>query len=187
MWGMVRWVGRGRLAPWWVGPGRALGQDPELILTSALPSLPGSAEPPAICEISPLVSYAGEVRADRPAGAPLGLGWRGWTGQVELDAWLGSHSSATVNWQGQWSLSGRGLSKIWGAASCQKPGGVGEGKAGPSEPGVWASGSLSVRGQPALPPVGSSGNLLFSHSVVSKSMQSCGLQHARLPCPSLSP
>ena len=29
--------------------------------------------------------------------------------------------------------------------------------------------------------------MLFSHSVVSKSMQSCSLQHARLPCPSLSP
>ena len=29
--------------------------------------------------------------------------------------------------------------------------------------------------------------LLFSHSVVSKSLQPHGMQHARLPCPSLSP
>ena len=29
--------------------------------------------------------------------------------------------------------------------------------------------------------------LLFSHSVVSDSLQTHGLQHARLPCPSLSP
>ena len=29
--------------------------------------------------------------------------------------------------------------------------------------------------------------LLFSHSVVSDSLWSCGLQHARPPCPSLSP
>ena len=28
---------------------------------------------------------------------------------------------------------------------------------------------------------------LFSHSVVSDSLQLCGLQHARLPCPSPSP
>ena len=123
-------------APWWVGPGRALGQDPELILTHAPPSLPGSAEPPAICEISPLVSYAGEVRAAKPAWGSLGLGWQGRTGQGELGAWLGSQSSATVGWQGQRSLSGRGLSKTWRAASCQKPGRLGEGRAGPSGPGV---------------------------------------------------
>ena len=30
-------------------------------------------------------------------------------------------------------------------------------------------------------------NLLNSHSVVSDSLQPCGLQHPRLPCPSLSP
>ena len=29
--------------------------------------------------------------------------------------------------------------------------------------------------------------LLFSHSVVSDSLRPCGLQHTRLPCPSLSP
>ena len=30
-------------------------------------------------------------------------------------------------------------------------------------------------------------NMLFSHSAVSKSLRPYGLQHARLPCPSLSP
>ena len=30
------------------------------------------------------------------------------------------------------------------------------------------------------------GSLLFSHSVMSNSLQLCGLQHARLPCPSSS-
>ena len=36
---------------------------------------------------------------------------------------------------------------------------------------------------PSLPPY----HLLFSHSVVSDSLWPHGLQHARLPCPSLSP
>uniref|UniRef100_A0A452VF23 UDP-N-acetylglucosamine pyrophosphorylase 1 like 1 n=1 Tax=Ursus maritimus TaxID=29073 RepID=A0A452VF23_URSMA len=39
-----------------------------------LPSLPGSREPPAICEISPLVSYSGEVRAHWPTWAFWGTG-----------------------------------------------------------------------------------------------------------------
>ncbi|XP_009456040.1 UDP-N-acetylhexosamine pyrophosphorylase-like protein 1 isoform X1 [Pan troglodytes] len=37
-----------------------------------LPSLPPNGDPPAICEISPLVSYSGEVRAAHPY---LGLFW----------------------------------------------------------------------------------------------------------------
>lgn len=36
------------------------------------PSLPPNGDPPAICEISPLVSYSGEVRAAHPY---LGLFW----------------------------------------------------------------------------------------------------------------
>lgn len=47
------------------------------MLTHAPPSLPGSAEPPAICEISPLVSYAGEVRAAKPAWGSPGVGLAG--------------------------------------------------------------------------------------------------------------
>ena len=35
--------------------------------------------------------------------------------------------------------------------------------------------------------MGRGGLLLFSHSVMSNSLQPCGLQHARLPCHSLSP
>lgn len=38
MWGMVHQVGRDWPAPWWVGPGRALGQPPELILMSTPPA-----------------------------------------------------------------------------------------------------------------------------------------------------
>lgn len=54
------------------------------------------------------------------------LGWEG-------------HSSAIV-------LSGRELPETWSAASCQgKPGEAGQGKAGPSEPGIWASGAFSER------------------------------------------
>ena len=60
---------------WWVVQGRAPGYaPPEQMVTSAPPSPPGSGEPPAICEISPLVSYSGEVRAARPIWGSSGVG-----------------------------------------------------------------------------------------------------------------
>lgn len=113
MWGMVCWVGRGWPASWWVGPGRALGQDPELILKSAPPSLPGSAEPPAICEISPLVSYAGEVRADRRRG--LCWGWGGGVGRGRLSWTLGWEVTALPRSTGR--VSGPSV-----AEDCPRPG-----------------------------------------------------------------
>jgi hypothetical protein len=41
------------------------GTTPErhMLMGTLLPSLPPDEDPPAICEISPLVSYSGEVRA----------------------------------------------------------------------------------------------------------------------------
>ena len=59
-------------------------------------SLPSSGEPPAICEISPLVSYSGEVRVDWliPVFSGVGMHDReeGWG---VVDAGAESHSSAS--------------------------------------------------------------------------------------------
>lgn len=60
------------------GPGGP-GVRPEQMLTSGSLSPPSGGEPPAVCEISPLVSYSGEVSA----AWRLGFGGVGpaWSGQ----------------------------------------------------------------------------------------------------------
>lgn len=62
---MVSLLGRGGTGPapgMGVATGRARETHPCMQADPWAPlSLPGSAEPPVICEISPLVSYSGEV------------------------------------------------------------------------------------------------------------------------------
>lgn len=72
---------------------------PGQVLIRVLPahSLPSSAEPPAVCEISPLVSYSGEVSAACRSGVRL----CGWGRSGEVGARLERHSTASVCQQGK--------------------------------------------------------------------------------------
>lgn len=94
-----------RLPGGW-GQGGHWDSPPELILMST-PQPAWRTEPPShLQEISPLVSYAGEVRADRPAEAPLGLGW--WGRICSRLSWM-------LGWEGtachgpQWQRTARHL------------------------------------------------------------------------------
>nr|XP_010952792.1 UDP-N-acetylhexosamine pyrophosphorylase-like protein 1 isoform X1 [Camelus bactrianus] len=82
------------------------------------PSLPSSGEPAAVCEISPLVSYSGEVRATRPV-------WVFWGGACVIRGGPGRGGCRGEDIALRWLTGGvsspsacGGLSRMWGVVRC---------------------------------------------------------------------
>lgn len=167
------------------GPGV---RTPEQMLTSAPPSPPGSGEPPAICEISPLVSYSGEVRAARPIWGSSGVGLVWSEDGGGLGAWwevtaLPQSTSGVSSPLVAEDFPRRGLRR-----GVERPRGVREDKPGSSEPGVWARGNVAGAGDLAPLSLESSG-LHWGRAcpdLRSQDIQALLLE-ASLPCPSLTP